>query len=154
MTALHQDHLANSGLHNTQHIPLRSFYTSAALSVSIPSNINSNRPSRGQMFAEFAGRPYSSSGVSVPAGPRIPGPSRRKNLSEMIGITSEEEFERLPIAVRRKVCVVCFAQAPSCQCNLRPCVSAKAPQADPYFLFILSSKNVRVKHYERWDDLY
>ncbi|KFX93924.1 hypothetical protein O988_06574 [Pseudogymnoascus sp. VKM F-3808] len=102
MTALHQDHLANSGLHNTQHIPLRSFYTSAALSVSIPSNINSNRPSRGQMFAEFAGRPYSSSGVSVPAGPRVPGPSRRKNLSEMIGITSEEEFERLPIAVRRK----------------------------------------------------
>ncbi|OBT84989.1 hypothetical protein VE02_06677 [Pseudogymnoascus sp. 03VT05] len=102
MSVLHLDPLANSGLHNTQHIPLRSFYTSAALSLSIPSNINSNRPSRGEMFAEFAGRPYSSSGTSVPAGPRIPGPSRRKNLSEMIGITSEEEFERLPIAVRRK----------------------------------------------------
>ncbi|KFY40370.1 hypothetical protein V494_03538 [Pseudogymnoascus sp. VKM F-4513 (FW-928)] len=102
MTAFHLDHLANPGLHNTQHIPLRSFYTSAALSLSIPSNINSNRPSRGEMFAEFAGRPYSSSGVSVPAGPRKPGPSRRKNLSEMMGITSEEEFERLPIAVRRK----------------------------------------------------
>ncbi|KFY74972.1 hypothetical protein V499_05044 [Pseudogymnoascus sp. VKM F-103] len=102
MSVLHLDSLANSGLHNTQHIPLRSFYTSAALSLSIPSNIDSNRPSRGEMFAEFAGRPYSSSASSVPAGPRLPGPSRRKNLSEMIGITSEEEFERLPIAVRRK----------------------------------------------------
>ncbi|KFY23122.1 hypothetical protein V493_06079 [Pseudogymnoascus sp. VKM F-4281 (FW-2241)] len=102
MSTLHLDPLANSGLHNTQHIPLRSFYTSAALSHSIPSNIDSNLPSRGDMFAESAARPYSSSGVSVPAGPRIPGPSRRKNMSEMIGITSEEEFERLPIAVRRK----------------------------------------------------
>ncbi|KFZ12723.1 hypothetical protein V502_06960 [Pseudogymnoascus sp. VKM F-4520 (FW-2644)] len=103
MTALPLDPLANTGLHNTTHIPLRSFYTSAALSLSIPSNIDStNRPSRGEMFAEFAGRPYSSSGITVPAGPRVPGPSRRKNMSEMIGITSEEEFERLPIAVRRK----------------------------------------------------
>ncbi|ELR04612.1 hypothetical protein VC83_04158 [Pseudogymnoascus destructans] len=102
MSVLHPDPLASSGLHNTQHIPPRSFYTSAALSASVPSNIDSNRPGRGEMFAEFAGRPYSSSGTSIPAGPRIPGPSRRKNLSEMIGITSEEEFERLPIAVRRK----------------------------------------------------
>lgn len=113
MTALHPDPLANSGLHNTQHIPLRSFYSSAALSLSIPSNINLNLPSRGEMFAEFAGRPYSSSGVPVSVGPRVPGPSRRKNMSEMIGITSEEEFERLPIAVRRKVCV--FGATPSCQ---------------------------------------
>jgi hypothetical protein len=146
MSVLHLDSLANSGLHNTQHIPLRSFYTSAALSLSIPSNIDSNRPSRGEMFAEFAGRPHSSSTASVPAGPRIPGPSRRKNLSEMIGITSEEEFERLPIAVRRKVRVL---ERPFLvKCNLRPCVSAKPPQRDPYFLFI-PILDVRVKTFLR-----
>lgn len=146
MSVLHLDPLANSGLHNTQHIPLRSFYTSAALSLSIPSNIDSNRPSRGEMFAEFAGRPYSSSGTSIPAGPRIPGPSRQKNLSEMIGITSEEEFERLPIAVRRKVRVL---DTPfPVERNLRPCVSAKPPQRDPYFPFT-PILDVRVKTFLR-----
>ena len=68
-------------------------------------------------------------------------------MSEMIGITTEEEFERLPIAVRRKVCFGPF----SFQCNLRPCVLENAYHRDPYSFF-RPVFEVGVKHFRRWDD--
>ena len=66
-------------------------------SSSAASNLNSSALSPRTLYADSFDRPLSSR--SLPAGGRF-----RKNVKEMTGFaTTEEEFEALPIAVRRKV---------------------------------------------------
>ncbi len=78
------------------------FYSSATLSSStsdLNSFNNTSEPlSPRLLYAQSFDRP--SSARSLPSSKRF-----RKNMKEMTGFgTTEEEFEALPIAVRRKVC--------------------------------------------------
>jgi hypothetical protein len=51
------------------------------------------------LYSEPPTRPYTSSAQQNPVASRL----RRKNMREMIGTTTEDEFDALPLAVRRKV---------------------------------------------------
>lgn len=63
------------------------------------STSNLNSPSLYPLYGETPIRPYTSSAQQH----AIAGRLRRKNMREMIGTTTEAEFDALPLAVRRKV---------------------------------------------------
>lgn len=86
------------------------------------SDLNSSTYSPRALYASTFDRPHSSG--SAPAGSSLPQRIGMKNMTGFI--TTEDEFEALPIAVRRKVCyeffsVISTIVAPSLQTSwMRP----------------------------------
>lgn len=89
--------------HNTLQVPKSKFYAHSDTSHST-SNLDSPALSPRVLYAETF-RPHTSQ--SLPAtSTNFPVQAQRKNMREIIGTTTTDEFEALPLAVRRKVRVV------------------------------------------------
>src|SRR5580700_9634628 len=91
---------------NTLRISTSSFYKSSNFHSA--SNLEDFPLSPRSMYAETFRRPYSSGQHRIQP--------RHKNIRDMIGMTVEDEFDTLPIAVRRKVRAISRLSVMVCAC--------------------------------------
>lgn len=110
-------------LHNTKGSPRsrRLFFISKSTAVSRSTPTNSFNlvdrhlpPPQKQLFWDSINRPRSAA-IGPTAAPQLPGLERLStDMSYLVGMTTEAEFEDLPIAVQRKVCQAPFLVLRNC----------------------------------------